>query len=46
MEDEFLQAATQAPHPIQVAESNASSAFFFEIGILNGGSLEILTLNP
>src|SRR5487761_2185652 len=31
--DAFLQAATQAPQPIQVAELNASSAITFGIGI-------------
>src|SRR5690606_584923 len=31
--DAFLQAATQAPQPIQVAASNASSAIFFGMGI-------------
>ena len=29
--DEFLQAATQAPHPIHADERNASSAFSFSI---------------
>ena len=34
MADEFLQVATQAPHPIHVAASNALSAFSFSIGIV------------
>lgn len=29
----FLQAATQAPHPMQAAASNASSAIFLSIGM-------------
>ena len=32
--DEFLHAATQAPQPMQVAASNASSAISFPIGRL------------
>jgi len=31
---EFLQAATQAPQPIQAADKNASSAFSFGTGML------------
>src|ERR1700761_7104797 len=31
--DAFLQAATQAPQPMQVAELNASSAITFGIGV-------------
>ena len=33
MAEEFLQAATQAPHPIHAEERNASSAFSFSIVI-------------
>src|SRR5437868_1121684 len=33
MAELFLQAATQAPHPIQDAAANARSAFSFSIGI-------------
>src|SRR5690606_20161047 len=33
MAEAFLQAATHAPHPMQVAASNESSAFSFSMGI-------------
>src|SRR5688572_18797646 len=42
--DAFLQAATQAPQPIQAAESKASSAIFFGIGIsFASGTPPVLT---
>src|SRR5450759_4916500 len=42
--DAFLHAATQAPHPIQIAESNASSDFFFCTRIeLASGAAPVLT---
>src|SRR5688500_9359930 len=42
--EEFLQAATHAPHAIQVAASNASSAIFFGIGIsFASGTPPVLT---
>src|ERR1700690_2588852 len=44
MADAFLQAATQAPHPMHVAESKASSATFFEIAIsFASGTPPVLT---
>ena len=42
--DEFLQAATHAPQPIHVAESNASSALSLKIGVaLASGAPPVLT---
>src|SRR6056297_890125 len=44
MADAFLQAATQAPHPMQVAASMDKSAFFFGTGVvLASGALPVLT---
>src|SRR5690554_6268029 len=45
MADAFLQAATQAPQPIHVADSNASSATTFGMGmLLASGTPPVLTL--
>src|SRR5882762_4008402 len=44
MAEEFLHAATHAPHPMHVAESNASSATFLGIGIsLASGTPPVFT---
>src|SRR6185295_18039182 len=44
MAEEFLQAATHAPQPMQVAASNASSATFLGMGIsLASGTPPVLT---
>src|SRR5690606_17441899 len=44
MAEEFLQAATQAPQPMQVADSNASSATTFGIGMpFASGTPPVLT---
>src|SRR5690606_11481909 len=45
MAEEFLQAATQAPQPMQVADSNASSATTFGMGIpFASGTPPVFTL--
>jgi hypothetical protein len=48
MAEAFLQAATQAPQPIQMAESKAASDFYFwtEIEFASGAAPVFMEMKP